>query len=84
MKNPDERKMAKRLKLLCQKIKNGVEEEKFDFVRINKGADQNLGQEKTSLAITVARLGISKRIAKYGKLNNQGINQQKLHKQTLQ
>ena len=82
MKNPDERKMVKHLKLLYQKNKNGVEE--TNLIRINKRVDQNLSQGKISLAITVARLGISKRIAKYGKLNNQGINQQKLHKQTLQ
>ena len=43
MKNPDERKMVKLLKLLCQKNKNGVEEAKVDFIRINKEADQNIG-----------------------------------------
>ena len=84
MKNPDERKMAKLLKLLCQKNKNGVEEAKVDFIRINKEADQNLDQENTSLAITVARLDISKGIVEYEKLSNQGINQQKLRKQILQ
>ena len=75
--------MVKHLKLLCQKNKNGVEEAKEDFIRINKRADQNLGQGKTSLAIIVARLDISKGIAEYEKLSNQEINQQKLHKQTL-
>ena len=83
MKNLDERKMAKLLKLLCQKNKNGVEEVKVDFIRINKGANQNLSQGKTSLAIIVASLDISKGIAEFGKLRNQGINQLKLHKQTL-
>ena len=84
MKNPDERKMVKHLKLLYQKNKNGMEEAKTDFVRINKMADQNLGQGKTSLAIIAASQDISKRIAEDGKLSNQRINQQKLHKQTLQ
>ena len=83
MKNPDERKMVKLLKLLCQKNKNDVEEAKVDFIRINKGADQNLGQRKTLLAINLASLDISKESAEFGKLNNHGINQQKLHKQTL-
>ena len=83
MKNPDERKMAKLLKLLCQKNKNDMQEAKVDFIRINKGADQNLGQGKTSLAIIVASLDISKGIAEFRKLNNQRINQQKLYKKTL-
>ena len=74
MKNPNERKMVKHLKLLCWKNKNDVEEAKADFVRINKGADQNLDQGKTTLAITVTSLGISKGIAEYEKLSNQGIN----------
>ena len=74
MKNPNERKMVKHLKLLCWKNKNDVEEAKADFVRINKGADQNLGQEKTSLAIIAASQDISKGIAEDGKLSNQGIN----------
>ena len=60
-----------------------MEEAKVDFIRINKGTDQNIGQGKTSLAIIVASLNISKGIAEYEKLNNQGINHQKLHKQTL-
>ena len=83
MKNLDERKMVKHLKLFCQKNKNDVKEAKVDFIRIKKGADQNIGQRKISLAIIVAILDISKGIAEYGKLSNQGINQQKLHKQTL-
>ena len=83
MKNPDERKMVKYLKHLCQKNKNDMEEAKTDFLTDNKGADSNLDQGKTSLAITVASLDISKGIAEYGKLRNQRINQQKLHKQTL-
>ena len=70
MKNPDERKMAKLLKLLCQKNKNGVEEAKVDFIIINKGADQKLDQEKTSLAIIAASLDISKGSVEFGKLNN--------------
>ena len=70
MKNPDERKMVKLLKLLCQKNKSDVEEAKVYFIRINKGADQNLGQGKTSLAIIVASLDISKGSAEFGKLNN--------------
>ena len=72
MKNPNERKMVKHLKLLYQKNKNGVEE--TNLIRINKRVDQNLSQGKTSLAITVASLGISKGIVEYGKLSNQGIN----------
>ena len=75
--------MVKRLTLLYQKNKNGVEEVKADFVRINKGADQNLGQGKTSLAIIMVGQDISKGIAEDEKLSNQEINQQKLHKQTL-
>ena len=63
MKNPNERKIVKH-----------VEEAKVNFLTINKGADQNLGQGKTSLAITVASLDISKGVAEYGKLSNQGIN----------
>ena len=69
---------------LVSKNKNGVEEAKAYFVRITKGVDQNLGQGKTSLAIIVASLDISKGITEYEKLSNQGINKQKLHKQTLQ
>ena len=76
--------MVKHLKLLCQKNKNGVEEAKADFLTDNKGVDQNLGQGKTSLVIIVASFDILKGIAEYEKLSNQGINQQKLHKQTLQ
>ena len=75
--------MVKLLKLLCQKNKNDVEEAKVDFLTDNKRANLNLGQVKTSLAIIVASLDISKGIAESGKLSNQGINQQKLHKQTL-
>ena len=51
-----------------------MEEAKADFLTDNKRADQNLGQGKTSLAIIVASLDISKGIAEYGKLSNQGIN----------
>ena len=71
------------MKLLCQKNKNDVEEAKAYFVRINKVADQNLGPRKISLAIIAASQDISKGIAEDEKLSNQGINQQKLLKQTL-
>ena len=65
----------KHLKLLCQKNNNDVEEAKADFVKIHKGADQNHDQRNISLAITVVSLDISKEIAEYEKLSNQGINQ---------